>query len=325
MFSGDTVFSFPEMMKGETVENNLIVIKQLPVIEDQLVAVKQSIEVRVNEALSLICTEDTYKDIKRVRSELNKEFQELEKRRKEVKAQILKPYESFEGIYRECAGDLYAMADEQLKKKIGEVEDGLRKQKEDDLISYFAEHRAEAKIPEDFVTLEAAGIKVGLSDSKTALHKKVDEFLDRIASDLQVIETLESRDEVLTEYKDGHNLSAAMLKVENRHRAIEAERIRREEMQAKKAAEEAERKAREEAEKAAAEATEGVEAAWEAAKANADTPMEHESTEPAPAEAKAVSKMYTVLLRITTTKDGMNQLKDFMESANIAFERVKGE
>lgn len=325
MFSGDTVFSFPEMMKGETVENNLIVIKQLPVIEDQLVAVKQSIEVRVNEALSLICTEDTYKDIKRVRSELNKEFQELEKRRKEVKAQILKPYESFEGIYRVCAGDLYAMADEQLKKKIGEVEDGLRKQKEDDLISYFAEHRAEAKIPEDFVTLEAAGIKVGLSDSKTALHKKVDEFLDRIASDLQVIETLESRDEVLTEYKDGHNLSAAMLKVENRHRAIEAERIRREEMQAKKAAEEAERKAREEAEKAAAEATEGVEAAWEAAKANADTPMEHESTEPAPAEAKAVSKMYTVLLRITTTKDGMNQLKDFMESANIAFERVKGE
>ena len=325
MFSGDTVFSFPEMMKGETVENNLIVIKQLPVIEDQLVGVKQSIEVRVNEALSLICTEDTYKDIKRVRSELNKEFQELEKRRKEVKAQILKPYESFEGIYRECAGDLYAMADAQLKKKIGEVEDGLRKQKEDDLISYFAEHRAEAKIPEDFVTLEAAGIKVGLSDSKTALHKKVDEFLDRIASDLQVIETLESRDEVLAEYKDGHNLSAGMLKVENRHRAIEAERIRREEMQAKKAAEEAERKAREEAEKAAAEAAEGVEAAWEAAKANADTPMEHESTEPAPAEAKAVSKMYTVLLRITTTKDGMNQLKDFMESANIAFERVKGE
>lgn len=325
MFSGDTVFSFPEMMKGETVENNLIVIKQLPVIEDQLVAVKQSIEVRVNEALSLICTEDTYKDIKRVRSELNKEYQELEKRRKEVKAQILKPYESFEGIYKECAGDLYAMADAQLKKKIGEVEDGLRKQKEDDLISYFAEHRAEAKIPEDFVTLEAAGIKVGLSDSKTALHKKVDEFLDRIASDLQVIETLESRDEVLTEYKDGYNLSAAMLKVENRHRAIEAERIRREEMQAKKAAEEAERKAREEAEKAAAEAAEGVEAAWEAAKANADTPMEHESTEPAPAEAKAVSKMYTVLLRITTTKDGMNQLKDFMESANIAFERVKGD
>lgn len=307
------------------MENNLIVIKQLPVIEDQLVAVKQSIEVRVNEALSLICTEDTYKDIKRVRSELNKEYQELEKRRKEVKAQILKPYESFEGIYKECAGDLYAMADAQLKKKIGEVEDGLRKQKEDDLISYFAKHCAEAKIPEDFVTLEAAGIKVGLSDSKTALYKKVDEFLDRIANDLQVIETLESRDEVLTEYKDGHNLSAAMLKVENRHRAIEAERIRREEMQAKKAAEEAERKAREEAEKAAAEAAEGVEAAWEAAKANADTPMEHESTEPAPAEAKAVSKMYTVLLRITTTKDGMNQLKDFMESANIAFERVKGE
>lgn len=307
------------------MENNLIVIKQLPVIEDQLVAVKQSIEERVNAALSLVCTEDTYKDIKKVRSELNKEYQELEKRRKEVKAQILKPYESFEGIYKECAGDLYAMADAQLKQKISEVEDGLRKQKEEDLAAYFAEHRAEVKIPDDFVTLEDSGIKVGLSDSKTALHKKADEFLDRIAGDLQVIETLESRDEVLTEYRDGYNLSAAMLKVESRHRAIEAERIRREEMQAKKAAEEAEKKAREEAEKAAAETAAAEEAAWEAAKAKADTPMKRAPAEPAPAEAKAVSKMYTVLLRITTTKDGMNQLKDFMESANIAFERVKGE
>lgn len=307
------------------MENNLIVIKQLPVIEDQLVAVKQSIEERVNAALSLVCTEDTYKDIKKVRSELNKEYQELEKRRKEVKAQILKPYESFEGIYKECAGDLYAMADSQLKQKISEVEDGLRKQKEEDLAVYFAEHRAEVKIPDDFVTLEDSGIKVGLSDSKTALHKKADEFLDRIAGDLQVIETLESRDEVLTEYRDGYNLSAAMLKVESRHRAIEAERIRREEMQAKKAAEEAEKKAREEAEKAAAEAAEAEEAAWEAAKANAEAQTEHVSEEAAPAEQKAVSKMYTVLLRITTTKDGMNQLKDFMESANIAFERVKGE
>lgn len=46
------------------MENNLIVIKQLPVIEDQLQAVKKSIEERVELALSLVCTEETYKDIK---------------------------------------------------------------------------------------------------------------------------------------------------------------------------------------------------------------------------------------------------------------------
>ena len=54
------------------MEKNLIVVKQLPVIEDQLLAVKNSIEERVATALSLVCTEETYKDIKKVRSELPK-------------------------------------------------------------------------------------------------------------------------------------------------------------------------------------------------------------------------------------------------------------
>ena len=56
------------------MENGLIIVKQLPVIEDQLAAVKESITERVNQALSLVCTEDTYKDIKKVRAELNKEY-----------------------------------------------------------------------------------------------------------------------------------------------------------------------------------------------------------------------------------------------------------
>ena len=283
------------------MENNLIVIKQLPVIEDQLQAVKKSIEERVEMALSLVCTEETYKDIKKVRSELNKEYQELEKRRKEVKAQILKPYESFEGIYKECAGDLYARADNQLRQKINEVEDGLRKQKEEDLAAYFAEYRESLHIAEDFVSLDKAGIKVGLSDSKTALQKKAAEFLDRIASDLQVIETLEARVEVMTEYRKTYNLSGSMLIVDERHKAIEAEKARREAL---------------EAERLAAE---------EAAKKIQPEPEPIPDPVPAPAETKAVSKMYTVLLKITTTMDGMNQLKDFMNRQNIAFERVKGE
>ena len=210
------------------MENNLIVIKQLPIIEDQLQAVKKSIEERVETALSLVCTEDTYKDIKRVRSDLNKEYQELEKRRKEVKAQILKPYEQFEGIYKECAGDLYARADAQLRKKINEVEDGLRKQKEEDLAAYFAEYRTSVGIEADFVSLDNAGIKVGLSDSKAALRKKAAEFLDRIASDLQVIATLETGAEVMAEYRKTYNLSGSMLIVDERHKAIEAEKARRE-------------------------------------------------------------------------------------------------
>lgn len=219
---------------AETAGTELIVVTQLPVIEDQLLAVKASIEARVNEAKSLVCTEETYKQIKQVRAELNKEYSALEAKRKEIKKQILAPYERFESTYKECAGDLYASADRELASKIEEVEYGLKAEKAKDLYGYFEDYRQSIGIPDDFVNLHNAGITVGLSDSKTSLHKRAAAFLDRIADDLKVIDTLESRDEVLAEYANNYNLSGAMLTVENRHKAIEAERIRREQAEARR-------------------------------------------------------------------------------------------
>lgn len=219
---------------AETAGTELIVVTQLPIIEDKLLAVRESIQRRVGDAMSLVCTEETYKQIKQVRADLNKEYAALETKRKEIKKQILAPYERFEGTYKECAGDLYVQADRELASKIAEVENGLKAEKAADLLNFFNEYRASVNIPEDFVRLENAGIKVGLSDSKTGLHKQAAAFLDRIVDDLKVIDTLESRDEVLAEYASGYNLSGAMLTVENRHKAIEAERIRREQAEARK-------------------------------------------------------------------------------------------
>ena len=104
------------------MENGLIVVKQLPVIEDQLRQVKQGIDKRVKAALQLYCTEETRAEVKKVRDDLNKEYQELEEQRKRVRAAILEPYEQFEALYRECAGDAYRNADAVLKGKIDAVE-----------------------------------------------------------------------------------------------------------------------------------------------------------------------------------------------------------
>ena len=41
------------------MENNLIVVKQLPIIEDQLRQVKTSVDERVAQVLALACTEAT--------------------------------------------------------------------------------------------------------------------------------------------------------------------------------------------------------------------------------------------------------------------------
>ena len=99
------------------MENNLIVVKQLPIIEDQLRQVKASVDARVAQALALACTEETYKDVKKARAELNKEFQDLEARRREVKKAILAPYEAFEKLYKECAADAFTKADAELKPR----------------------------------------------------------------------------------------------------------------------------------------------------------------------------------------------------------------
>ena len=219
---------------AENAGTELIVVTQLPIIEDKLLAVRESIQRRVGDAMSLVCNEETYKQVKQVRAELNKEYALLEAKRKEIKKQILAPYERFEGTYKECAGDLYMQADRELASKITEVEESLKAEKAKDLYEYFNEYRQSIGIPDDFVLLKHAGIKVGLSDSKTSLHKQAAAFLDRIADDLKVIDTLESRDEVLAEYTQNYNLSGAMLTVENRHKAIEAERIRREQAEARR-------------------------------------------------------------------------------------------
>ena len=57
---------------------DLIVVRQLPVIEDNLRAFKGQVEQRVRDALALTCTEANYKEIKKVRSELGKEFKLLD-------------------------------------------------------------------------------------------------------------------------------------------------------------------------------------------------------------------------------------------------------
>ena len=71
---------------------DLIEVKQLPVIEEQLRSVSTVIDERVKNATSLVCTEESVKTIKEIRAELNKDYKEFESKRKLVKEQVLKPY-----------------------------------------------------------------------------------------------------------------------------------------------------------------------------------------------------------------------------------------
>lgn len=298
------------------MENGLIIVKQLPVIEDQLAAVKESITERVNQALSLVCTEDTYKDIKKVRADLNKEYAELEAKRKEVKTAVLAPYEKFEKVYKECAGDLYADADRKLKAKIAEVEEGLRQQKITAVCDYFVEYRESLGLTEDLVKYDDMGLKVGLSDSLTGLKKKVKDFLDHISDDLKAIESHEDKDEIMTEYRRGFNLANALSTVAARHKAIEDAKRLREEAEAR-------RKAQEEREKELA----AVIAAQTEQVAPVAAPVAVEVAQVVPEpvavpEAPEAEKTYSTSFKVTGTLDQLKALKKFLVEGGYTYEQL---
>ena len=66
---------------------NLIQIRQLPIIEEHLQQVKEEVTAKVKEAQALICNDETVKTVKSTRADLNKIFKEYESKRKEVKKQ----------------------------------------------------------------------------------------------------------------------------------------------------------------------------------------------------------------------------------------------
>lgn len=200
----------------------LIIVKQLPQIEEHLKELSAEIDKKVENAKSLVCTDENVKSIKQVRADLNKEFKEVEQQRKVVKEQILAPYMQFEEIYKTYISDKYKSADNDLKTKIVSIENELKVKKEQEVKDYFEEYKTANNI--DFVTYDQARINVTLSASMKSLKEQIKHFIDQIIDDLNLIETQEYRAEILVEYKQTLNVSQAITSVTNRFKAIEEEK-----------------------------------------------------------------------------------------------------
>ncbi len=82
----------------------------------------------------------------------------------------------------------------------------------------------------DFLAFDSTGIKVTLSSTAKALNLEVVNFLDKVAEELEMISVQAHSDEILVEYKKTLNASNAITTVTKRHEAIEAEKVRQEEL-----------------------------------------------------------------------------------------------
>ena len=274
------------------MSNEIIVVKQLPEIEERLQEIKVDVTERVSKAMSLVCTEETIQAVKKIRADLNKEFKDWEDKRKEVKKAVLSPYEQFEAVYKDCITDIYKRGDTDLKCKIDSLEDEMKSKTKAEIREYFDEYLTSKNI--DFITFEDANINVTLSASKKSLKEKAKAFIDRVCDDLNLIETQEHKDEIIYEYKRSLNVSAAITTVVNRYKAIEEAKKREEE-----------RKAREEAAKAAAEKVETV----------VET-----LTPPTAIDAPIVEEpVFTVKFTVRGTKAQLRAVKEFLVNNKYEF------
>lgn len=195
--------------------NDLIVIEQLPIIKAALAVKSAEIEAKTQEALSMICTDDTVKTVKTLRADLNKEFSELESQRKAVKDAVMAPYEEFEALYKDLISSKFKNADAELKGKISEVESGLKAEKEKEIKAYYDEYAESVHLLG--YPYERSGINVTLTASEKSLKEQCRAFCDRVLSDLALIRTQTYASEIELEYRDSLNVSSAIRTVIDRH------------------------------------------------------------------------------------------------------------
>ena len=210
-------------MDSEIKTTDLIVVKQLPVIVEQLHGIKAAAEEKVQEALSLACTEETVQVVKKRRAELNAIRKELEARRATVKKEIMAPYEAFMEAYKECVTDVFEPADQQLSQKIAEVQDGLKQDKASQVVAYFNElQRANPEL--EWISFEDIGLSITLSASIKSLKAAVKKYMDGVVKDIECIRGMANGFEVLAEYKQVRDLAVAVSNVHKREMQIAAER-----------------------------------------------------------------------------------------------------
>ena len=212
-----------------------------------------------------------------------------------------------------------------MKQRIDEVEDGVKKEKRDEVVKWFNEYLLSKEI--DFVTFEQTGINVGLSDSKKSLMNKAKAFVDKICDELSLIDTQEYKAEILVEYKRTLNVSKAICDVTERRKAIEEEQRKAEET--KRLAEER-AKAEQEIEKVAAENSEPsapVICAPVTVPEEAPTPSPISSTyeaNPTPVSTTPANNNGDELIRVhftvVATRKKLSELKIFLNEGDYNYE-----
>lgn len=207
-------------------EMQIAVVEQLPKITEKIKEVGAKLDKRLEDLNlnSLVCSEETRKSIKELRTKLGAEYKDFEEQRKEIKKKINEPYDVFNNAYEKEIKSKYQQADLTLKTKIDEVENSLKEKAKKLAIDYFNEYKtSKTVIKDNYLSFEELNLQIGLDGltDKGALVKKykdaIIEKVDNVERDIETINTMEHNSEILVEYLKNKNLSLAIKEVNDRY------------------------------------------------------------------------------------------------------------
>lgn len=278
--------------------NKIAVIEQLPIITEQIKEIGKNLDKRLADLKldKLVCSEESRKSIKNLRTELGNELKEFEEQRKNIKKKINEPYDAFNKTYEEEIKVKYQNADLILKNKIDIVETEIKNKAKVLIVDFFEEHKkSKACLKENYIKFDELNIQIGLDalTEKGLLAKKykdaIIEKVDNVERDIETINTMEHNDEILVEYLKHKNLSLAIKEVNDRHVILDQVQRDYEIVQEKQKQEE--------------QVIEKVEKELSA-------PNEEE-------------KLYTIKFKATSTRENLSFLVNVMRERGIEYEQFK--
>jgi hypothetical protein len=310
-----------------------IEISQEPaVIRCNFKDVKAKLSEKMAEYQGAVFTEESKSVAKAELASLRKTREEVEKRRKEVKAQCLVPYNDFEEKVKELLeiiDEPICLIDSQLK----EMEAERIRKRHGDVEKLYAKCTGEWA---EYLPLKEIYVKKW--DNATTSLKQIEKELlamaEKVASEIGIIRNTQSEvvEDALQVYQKSRDLGAAITRIniyeDNKKRALEAERIRREqeEEQRRQAeierAREEERKKIEEIAKAREEERKKAEETLKAAAVATKDPevpfsLEDEEDDLPFPQPQTVTAFY----KVVATEEELERVEMAFNSIGIWFER----
>lgn len=208
--------------------NELIKVESLPKIFYQLEEIGKVVDNALVGINDMVCDEDNKKEVKKRKQEITAFKNLMESKRKEIKNQVMEKYNEFNKKYEEEVKVKLENAENILTEKYTAIEIQQKQDKENELREFVEQHCKDKNVHIEF---DRIGLNITLSASIKSLKEQALAFIDKVVSDLKLIELEEYKSEILLEYNESLDFVKAKTTVIDRHKKLEAIQEKQKEVQ----------------------------------------------------------------------------------------------